>query len=199
MTWLKSSCTFSRVLVNCRPSTLLLNLSCSTSMFSKVRRPLWCSWIRSYMQFSTATTFNSELLPNSVQTVGRPRDDTSYKSKSKERKKIWSTRSVSIIKHATCLKQHIKTCELQKSTCIYRSTNVLITLHRNVWRYSLDWCVIDILARCALCRRYCACRNSCAVPAMIGWTASRGLFYIQQSCGECPWLGKKCLLNACSP
>lgn len=64
---------------------LLLDLSCSTSMFSNVRRLLRCSWIRSYMQFSTATTFSSELPADSVQAGGSPRDDTSCQ----RAKKVW--------------------------------------------------------------------------------------------------------------
>lgn len=43
--------------------------------------------MRSYMQFSTATTFISELLPDSDHTGGRPRDDTSWKRESRGRKR----------------------------------------------------------------------------------------------------------------
>lgn len=75
----------------------------------------------------------------------------------------------------------------------FQTTNYTKTIHTShiigpIKCYPPDWCVRDILAHCALCRRYWARRSFCAPAALIGWTASQGMFYIRQSCCECPWL-----------
>lgn len=76
--------TFSRVRTSCRDSMLLLDLRFSTSRFSRLRRLLWWSWIRSYVQFRRDTTLTSVPESEVVQTGWRPRDETSWKSNGKQ-------------------------------------------------------------------------------------------------------------------
>lgn len=159
--------TFSRVLMSCRESMLLLDLRFSTSKFSRLRRLLWWSWIRSYVQFRRDTTLISvPPPPEAVQTGWRPRDDTSWRSDGK----------------------HSNLVVLRSTSISHRSRAFSL----NGKGYQPGWCAKDILAHCALCRRCSECRIVCASTAMIGWTASRGVLYILKGCCTYPWhLGRK--------
>lgn len=160
--------TFSRVLMSCRESMLLLDLRFSTSKFSRLRRLLWWSWIRSYVQFRRDTTFISVPPPEAVQTGWRPRDDTSCENEGKH----WN----------------LERCGLALNFPSHQSR----AFSSNGKRYRPGWRAKDILAHCVLCRRSSEWRIVCASTAMIGWTASRGLLYILKRCCTYPWhLGRK--------
>lgn len=160
--------TFSRVLMSCRESMLLLDLRFSTSKFSRLRRLLWWSWIRSYVQFRRDTTLISVPPPEAVQTGWRPRDDTSCKNEGKH----WN----------------LERCGLALNFLSHQSR----AFSSNGKRHRPGWGAKDILAHCVLCRRCSEWRIVCASTAMIGWTASRGLLYILKRCRTYPWhLGRK--------
>lgn len=76
--------TFSRFLMSCRASMLLLDLRFSTSRFSRLRRLLWWSWTRSYVQLRRDTTLISVPPSEDVQTGWRPKDETSWKHDRKQ-------------------------------------------------------------------------------------------------------------------